>query len=498
MSGKPQIVLINPGLEYASNRGLSYTPTGLAILASVLQNQGFEIAWLDLQLVEPQELAPFVRSYLRDYRPIMVGIGGTSNTRFESFAIAKAAKAEHPEALVVFGGSHATFTDVDTLEHIPEMDCVVRGEGEETLGELAERVAGGGRDFTDINGITWRSSGDIVANPGRERIKDLSRLPWPDYDLIQGHHYISPMQISEEPGLSTIYSRGCPYGCVFCSSTAMWGSSYTFRESTDVVDEIVMLKERYGIEGIKFFDSILSLNRKHLVELCQELIDRKVGLRWECDVRADTVDPDLLDIMKDAGCQMISVGLESADDNVRHCIGKKLKVNQVVQAAEWARARGIFVKAFLMIGNPGETLASAHKTVDFIESHVGIINRMPLGPAKIYPGTMLEKLALANGCLPKGWSWSEYYKVEAHAKIWGELYTPIFTQPGFGYEEINKAMYHYFEVHHRHFPDLPQALPNLSPASLLRRLGRTHSAGEVFSLFGKGVNALQQKLRRSL
>ena len=335
-------------------------------------------------------------------------------------------------------------------------------------------------------------------NPGRERIKDLSRLPWPDYDLIQGHRYISPMQISEEPGLSTLSSRGCPYGCAFCSSTAMWGGSYTARESSDVVDEILMLKQRYAIKGIKFYDSILSLNRKRLVQLCTELIDRDAGVHWECDVRADTVDPELLDIMRESGCYMISMGLESADENVRQCIGKKLRVEQLEQAAAWARERDIFVKAFLMIGNPGETLASAHKTVDYIDSHVNLIDRMPLGPAKIYPGTLLEKIALEKGYLPPEWSWSEYYKVEAHANVWGELYTPLFLQPGFGYEEINKVMYHYFEVHQKHFPDLPQALPNLSPSSLLKRLGRVRSPGEAAELVGKGIKALRQKFARSL
>lgn len=482
------IVLLNPGASDMPEDGWN-VPTGLATIAALMKREGASVRWRDLQLASGCQLEE-TRQILEEARPTIVGLSGCTETRFTAFKIAQIARETCPEATIVFGGAHATFTAEDTLAHIPEIDLVVRGEGEETFNEVSQKILGGSKDFTGIKGVSHRVDGAIVHEEERPRIINLSELPWPDYDMIDGSNYIRPMQLVDKLGISTITSRGCPCKCAFCAATFMWGSRYTYREATDVLDEVSMLKDRYNIGGIKIYDSIISLKRSRLETLCQGFVERKLDLIWEAEVRADSVDFELLKLMREAGCYMISIGLESVDTRVLEHINKKITPERVLEVVGWAKQLGFLVKVFLMCANPGETEASANKTLQFREDHADKIDLMPFGPAMIHPGTTLERLARENGCLPADWSWSEPYECKENSILSCGPYDPLFTQPGFGFKEAKRAMYRYYEQE--------GILPGFGAEFLLNRLRQVESPGELLRLFGTAFKVLSRRIRKSM
>jgi hypothetical protein len=248
-----------------------------------------------------------------------------------------------------------------------------------------------------------------------------------------------------------------------------------------------MLKERYGIVGIKFYDAIVSLRKEHLESLCSEIANRAPGLMWEAEVRADTVTFESLKMMREAGCYLISIGLESTDPVVLKNIGKRVTPELVLQVVDWACRIGLTCKVFLMCGNPGETPESARRTLKFRRQNIQRIPLMPFGPAIVLPGTELEKLALQNGCLPSDWSWTKPYDSPVNDRLWTERTVPLFTQPGFGMKELRKSVYEYLKDR--------GGLPPLGASTIWNRLRQVQSISEAAQLAGKGMGLVWNRVR---
>lgn len=263
----------------------------------------------------------------------------------------------------------------------------------------------------------------------------------------------------------------------------MWGSKYSYRNSEDVLDELSMLKDRYGIGAVSIYDSLFSLNRKRVEGLCQEFIDRNLGLKWKCELRADTIDQELLRLMSAAGCYMVSMGLESVDSNVLTRIHKGVTPEQVLEVVEYTRQAGMKSGIFLMCGNPGETLDSARKTLEFRKQNLQRAALISFSPAHVYPGTELEAIAKENGCLPPDWSWSAPYFRPEHVKLRVSPEVPVFTQPGFGYLEYRCMAREYFFQTNKS--------PYFTPAMVCNRLRKVKSLGEFRTIIPAGFKTLK-------
>jgi anaerobic magnesium-protoporphyrin IX monomethyl ester cyclase len=356
----------------------------------------------------------------------LVGLGGTAESRFEVFRIAREIKAENPSIKVAFGGPQATFTAEDTLTNIPAIDAVVRGEGEETLLEVVT-MCSDGLSLEGIPGVSFRQEGKVIHNPPRERIKNLDDLPLPARHLLPMDRYNLNMDFLNVPGETIMTSRGCPYNCSFCSASAMWERMYTKRSAQSVVSEIQHVTDQYGAEGIKFFDSTFTVDRRHVEGICDALRSEKLShIPWECEVRADTVDKDLLENMKDAGCYLIDLGLESASNRVLEKINKKITVTQAEEVLEYCLDLGIRVRLFLTWGHPGETLEDLEKTLGFVEKWR---RRIPeLGdphPIRVYPGTGVESFAHDKGYLPEDFSWAKPCSWKDNEKVDQPSHIPV-------------------------------------------------------------------------
>ena len=195
------VLLLHPAEQGITFGGMP--PLGMAWIISFLQSKGISAELIDLQVTDQN-----IESLLQTHKPRLVGIGGTSHTRFESFAVARRVKAYDPDIKILYGGSHATFTAEDTLFHLPEIDIIVRGEGEQTTFNIVSKVLREDFNFTDIHGISYRKNGTIIHNPEVQRISDLDTLPFPYRDPKAIQRYNLQLDFLNVPAASVISSRG--------------------------------------------------------------------------------------------------------------------------------------------------------------------------------------------------------------------------------------------------------------------------------------------------
>jgi anaerobic magnesium-protoporphyrin IX monomethyl ester cyclase len=426
----PDVLLIHPGDRMKTFCHMP--PLGLAGITSYLNSKGISTGLVDFQVNNKN-----IDSVLVENKPAVVGIGGTTHTRFEGFSIAHRTKLYDPRIKVLYGGPHASFTADDTLKHIPDIDIVVRGEGELTAHRVAKHLLSGSADLTDIPGISYRRNGDIIHNPDAERIPDLDILPFPFRDPDTLKLYSLQLEFLNLPAASVMGSRGCPVNCTFCSASAMFGTKLTLRSPKRIVDEIEMLLKEYRFKGIKFFDSTLTLDHNHAEELCNEIIRRKLNFPWECEIRVNGITYNLLRMMRNAGCYYIDFGVESASPSVIKTMHKGITMDQVQNVFHWAKELGIFTKAFFTFGHFGETIDNAYTTVEFMEKFSKYITVAAIGVGiRVYPGTEVELQAKSNGSLNRDFSWSSAFENSDIDFLEYDPLVPVLVQSQFGQKEF--------------------------------------------------------------
>jgi len=414
-------------------------PLGMLWIGGCLRRAGYGVEFIDQQVSEldPARVAA-------EARPRLALIGGTSHSRFASFELARRIKQHSPETIVVYGGPHASFTAEDTLAHVPDIDIVVRGEGEEVSLELAAWAIGGraeGAALARIRGIAYRESGRLVRTPARPLLVDLDSLGAPDRDLVPLERYGMTMDYLGLPGTSLMTARGCPIMCTFCSASAMFGKSYRARSPARVVDEVEELVTRHGMRGIKIFDSTFTLQRAHVEGFCAELRRRRLEIPWECELRVGSVDQRLLETMRAAGCYYVDVGIESGSQRVLDtCVHKQISLERAVELLRWTRELGFLTKVFFTLGHPGETLEEARETNRFIWRHRRSIRLSAYqAGVKIYPGTGVEQYAQEHHLMPEGFRWSAPYTNTLNRRLFRPPdNVPLLLQPGLGIEELRR------------------------------------------------------------
>ncbi len=414
-------------------------PLGMLWIASVLRKAGFGIEFLDQQ-VDDRDVVDLARVG----KPRLLLIGGTTHGRFACFRIVKEIKRVSPETVIVFGGPHATFTAEDTLTHVPEVDIIVHGEGEEQSVELADWAINGGaptRELAKIRGISFREQGGITRTSPRPLIEDLDGLGLPARDLVPMERYEMMMDFLDLKGMSIMTARGCPIMCSFCSAAAMFGVTYRTRSPKLVVDEIELLMSRYGAQGIKIFDSTFTLSKRHVEQFCTEIRRRSLKFPWECEVRVGSVDKQLLALMQESGCYYVDVGVESGSQRVLdEGVRKKISIEDAQALLRWTKELALLTKVFFTVGHPGETYKESLQTLGFIRRNRRHIRLQAFQAGiRVYPGTGVAEYAEKHGLLPKGFRWSAPYENLVNRKLFRAIdNVPLLIQPGMGVRELRR------------------------------------------------------------
>ncbi len=425
------LLLVNP-----KERGTPFElipPLGLAYIAAHARAGGFSVKLLDYE-VEQQPL----EKHLAELQPRVVGISGTTHTRYQSFDIARRVKCFSSEIRTVFGGVHASFTGRDTLAHVPDIDIVVRGEGEESMTVILRTLRTGPAELTRVPGLLFRQNRGIVETGPPVRIQHLDSLPGPAWDLLAMNRYALRMEFLNKRGIAFISSRGCTMQCTFCSASAMYGHDVTCHSAGYVLDQVQLLMDKYGYEGIRFFDSTITLRRPHIEGICAEIERRGLSFPWECEIRVGTVDLPLLERMQRAGCYYVDFGIESASQRVLDAMCKGFRLERAEELLGWCADLGLKTKVFFSMGHIAETMADVEQTFRFVEKHRKRISTLACGAGvRIYPGTHLETYAREHGLLPAGFSWSEEYSDPRLVDLSQDPSIPLLLQPELGVDELS-------------------------------------------------------------
>ncbi len=374
-------------------------PLGLASMAAYLQEAGFVCRILDCYAYPDADGR--LRELLRDFRPFLLGISCTTASFHDAVRLAQLARSEAPQIRVVVGGPHVSALQDQVLEFSPVIDCAVIGEGEQTLLELAQR---GGDTPQPVAGLVWRDGDGTPVNNGyRPTQVVLDDLPFPAYHLLDGFPKAYSLPIfnyPKTPNTSCLSSRGCPYSCSYCDRS-VFKRSFRFNSADYLYRHLEYLKGRFGIRHINFYDDQFTFHRERVEAFCRLMIERPLQMTFNCAVRANHVDADLLKLMKAAGCWMVSLGIESGDAELLAQHRQQVDLDHLAQTIGTIKQCGIRVKGLMMMGLPGESEASIRRSMDYFLSLP--VDDMNLAKFTPFPGSPLYAEIHRHGTFDEDW-----------------------------------------------------------------------------------------------
>ncbi len=464
-----QITLIVPPLEpnigslilsksiIADTR--KYPSLGLGYIAAVLEKAGYSINYFDMD-ADDLNLRDLL-SRLKKAPPKIVGITCDLITFHTAKKIASAIKREFSDTYLIVGGPHTPIYEKELLIN-SEFDASVRGEGENTIIELVDALSKG-QSLKQIKGISFKENGIIYVNENRPLIKKLDEIPFPARHLMPINKYYSV--VARKRKFTTILaSRGCPFHCIYCLEQG----PLRLRSPRNIVDEIELAVNEYGITEFFFQDSTFTMNIKHIENVCKEILKRKLNIIWECRTRVDRVNLNLLRWMKAAGCNRIHYGIEAGNPRILKILNKKITLEQTIKAVKWTKEAGIEILTYFMIGSPGENLRTIEDTIQFakkLETDFALFTITTPGP-----GTPIYENALKEGFFKKD-HWKDYILGNIQ-----ELPRLAFITEEYDREALTNLLKRaYFQFYFR-------------PRTILKRLQTIKSARELINNFRGAFN----------
>jgi radical SAM superfamily enzyme YgiQ (UPF0313 family) len=392
-----KILLVNPP---EMTQGLGSAPAfGLLWMIAYLRRHGFDPHFADGWVIGWKG----IEESIIKCQPDILGVTAISGLRHKAFRIAEMAKRINPETIVVMGGIHATIMWKQVLENYPAIDIAVRGEGENTLLEIAQ-----GKPLAEIDGIAYRHNGQIICNKNRELIPNLDDIPhlaWDlhDWSALSGVNdanrgqIIKGIDVSNEMVAPIIASRGCPGRCNFCPTWLVW-KNWRCRSPENVIDEIEYLYHQYNIKHFKFLDDSFSIDRNLTVKLCDELERRKLRIAFAAQTRGDLIDQELLERLYSVGQYILILGVESGSQKILDIMGKDIDIKKLKENILIAKKIGYKINELLIVGNIGETIDTVNETVDFVKETAPDVTSVGHG-LMLFPGTLVYQHAKKVGAI---------------------------------------------------------------------------------------------------
>lgn len=409
-----KVLLIYPqGIALPGEVYFESMPLGVAYLAAVLEKQNHQVKIIDAQ-IEEREATKKADGFLnigmswqclerkiKEFSPEIIGISNLFSIQFPNVQRIAALVKKIKSIPVIVGGAHPSALPKEVLSD-RNIDFVVIGEGEETLRDLLGCLQSG-KDFSELDGLAYRRDSQIIINPKTKYISDLDKLPFPARHLLPTELYFKSQNLhsyylKSRPHATIITSRGCPGKCVFCSIHTVWGNAWRARSAKEVVDEIEFLVKEYGIREVHFEDDNISLDRRRMLEICQEIINREIKIDWTTPngVAIQTLDEDLLIKMKESGCYHLFIAVESGNQQMLYKVIKKgLSLTNVLRIAKILKKLKIKTSAFFIFGVLGETKETIRDSINFAKKLD--LDDVWFSIATPYPGTELYRITKEKG-----------------------------------------------------------------------------------------------------
>lgn len=357
-------------------------PMDLTYMAAMVEKAGGKAMIKDYP-AESLEFADFENDLIRVGPDILV-LSVTTPTMEEDLRCCRIAKKINPQILTVAKGAHFYVFDKEVLRKYPFLDIVIRGEAEMAVFDIAR-----GKSLKNIAGISFREGKLIIRNPSRPFLDNLDKLPFPARHLIHNNLYRFPD--TNEPYALVMVGRGCPGRCIFCLVGEVSGKKLRTRSVENVLEEIKLCVEDYQIRTFFFRADTFTWRRSWVVNFCQKLIGLGVKIRWGTNSRVDTLDRELVFLMKKAGCDIIGLGIESGSQEILTKMGKGTSLSEAKLAVNLCQEAGIKTLLFFILGLPWENAKTVRETIDFAKELPGTFYNFSL--AYPFPGTKFATLA---------------------------------------------------------------------------------------------------------
>ncbi len=352
--------------EDISRKANIMPPLGLASIAAYLAQ--FEIRADIIDCYAHPFSDDLITAYIKKESPLFVGFSCTTATFLDGVRIAGQIKKIRTEIQVVFGGVHVSALKEKIIDRYLVIDYVVVGEGEHTLHRLLTAAPD---EKAGIKNLVLRSeSGKAVFTGFRKKQLDLDTLPFPAYEKLSGFPNAYKLPIFNYPSVpnaSCISSRGCPYACSYCDRS-VFRRTFRYNSARYLYHHLKYVKDKYGIRHINFYDDQFTFNRKRVEQFAELMIEKPLKMTFNCAARAEHLDAPLLDLMKKAGCWMISLGIETGDEDLLAKHRQNPDLEMIARKVELIKKAGIRVKGLLMMGLPGETRQSIQKSKTYVNS----------------------------------------------------------------------------------------------------------------------------------
>lgn len=408
-------------------------------------------------------LSSFIND-LKEFRPDYLVLNVASTTLESDLSVLPIAKKILPNLITIAKGAHFLTENTDILYKNRALDLIIVGEPEQTLKEILE-----GKPYEKIKGLCYRDGQNFKLRAKytgkRPFIKDLDKLPFPARHLVNNNLFIRPDNNKAQAIIKV--SRGCPHHCFFCLATPVSGAKVRMRSPENIIEELRECVDTYKITNFLFWSDVFNSDRDWTIDLCEKIIDSGLKITWSANTRADTVDLELATLMYEAGCRLVSIGVESGSQYILDKIGKKITIEEIIDTVRIFKAAKIKTYNYFVIGLPWDNEETIEETIEFAirldSDYVSFYTATPL------PGTRFYKFACDNNLFNTNISWDNAY------------YAPVINTMCLSKERV-------FELH-------KQAIKRfyLRPMFILRSILNIRSFVEVKNYFNFALRILTRK-----
>ncbi|PIQ99609.1 MAG: hypothetical protein COV66_10675 [Nitrospinae bacterium CG11_big_fil_rev_8_21_14_0_20_45_15] len=435
----------------------NYPPLGLLAIAANVDSR-HELEVLDT-VTKNMSIAETVE-YIKKAKPDLLGLSVASRRLYPMKAVTARIKEELPDTAIIVGGAHPNEFGMQTME-LGTMDYVMSGYCELAFPQFIENLdkirkgEASKEIMSEVPGLYYRLDGQIKFNPEDEKAQSLDHLPFPKRDLVDLNDYFTA---ADKERMTTMFtSRGCPYKCTFCDVTE---KQYHYRSTKMIVDEMEYILS-LGIKEIHIFDDTFNLNRKRVIEMCNEIIRRGVKVRWTARVRANPLDREMLLLMKKAGLSRLHAGIESLDPAALIAMKKQITLEHIKDFFALCKELKINTLCYMILGFPEETREyreTFFKTLKKLSPTYVFINVLyPLAKTKLYDDLV------ANGFYPRD-LWDDFFRNPV----------PNFELPPMRTPELQKEVVELMDNVHKRFYLSPSFIiqdlrRNMNPKMLMRK-----------------------------
>lgn len=341
-----------------------YPPLGLLYISAYLNENGVNHLMFDSTFSNREVW----KAYVLQHQPQLIAFYTNLMTKVPILELVEWLKnqEELKQTKILMGGPDVSYNWENYLQH--GADFLVIGEGEQTMHHALTEIKNGG-DLSKVDGLAFKDQdGQLIKNAPRIKIKKVDELPLPNREAIDLELYLDAWKSNHgKRTLNVSTQRGCPYTCQWCS-TAVYGQSYRRRDPKKVVDEVEYLIERYQAEALWFVDDVFTVSHKWLKAFTDEMKKRKVKIEYECITRAERLNEEVLQMLKDTGCFRIWIGAESGSQRIIDLMKRQVDINKVREMMNMTTNMGMESGTFIMIGYPTETMHDIDLTIDYLKA----------------------------------------------------------------------------------------------------------------------------------